>query len=214
MNATCTALGLYANARSQAVPDKDVILDVKRTGGRDRLIATRLSEMSYGRRFVRFFGYGTATLTSVSAFLQSNEPYLAKKRIMFAWGREFYTPDTIEQLDTLSKARLKELRSNKARGCEIFKRCLSHHNQNSRYPVYIELKDRERKGLNYDFFRQDGIRDPMCRWDKEDKDAQIKYRTPRLNPATLLYLPPNLRARNPDELEPQVLGFCHEYASE
>ncbi len=205
----CTALGQFAEARSKVIPDKDVILDVQTVNGREKLTTTRVSQMSWGRRFMRFFGRDSATLTVVAAYLQNKEPYLAKKRLMKRWGSCFYHGNCIHQLESLSKERLKELRSQKTRGCEIFKRCLAHHNQNSLLPVYIVLKDRERTGLKYKWFCQSGIRDPMCRWDKEDKEVQMKFRTPKIAPTEHLYLPPNLRTQ--DELEPQVLGFCYEY---
>ncbi len=192
MNSICKTLGEFANARLQKNPDKDVILVIKKINGRETLRATRLSKMSWCARFVRWFGFGGATLKSVAHYLEDHEPCLPNfsrlkdKSIL----SKYLTEDAINKMTNLESEKLTVLKKQKSQGCEVFKKCLSNHNRQFSRKIYIELVEYEKyknlcnsgsthddRGINHTW------PNPMGVLKKEDeKTLRMHYRPPLLIP--------------------------------
>lgn len=217
----CQALGEFADARSEAQPDKDVILTVTKIDGRETLQATRLSEMSWLSRIIRWFGFGGATVYSVAEFLQYHEPYIPK-RFSGLQGRgileNHYSDDAIDELTTLDKETYRELKHQKRRGCEIFKRCVSHHNELHCSKAYILLQENERTDLKRDgsggTVTTGGIDfsypNPMGPFPAGDEnEIRERYHVPIIDQNEFLHLDPFFRTVT--AVSPKVLGFCYEY---
>lgn len=218
---TCDALKEFADARSAAQPDKDMILMVTKINGQETLQATKLSEMTWFARFVRWLGFGGATLNSVAHFLQSHEPYLPfrfcllDRREILAYH---YIDDDIDDVMDMDKETYRELKHQKRRGCEIFKRCVTHHNQSSYFQVYVLFQEYERVDLRSSGSGSNrGIEsswpNPMGPFhaDNESK-VREKHHIPIIdeNAKEFLYLDPFFRTAT-KQLSPKVLGFCYEY---
>lgn len=214
----CQALGEFADARSQEKPDKDVILTIKKINGQEVLETTRLSKMSWCARIVRWFGFGSSTLKSVARYLNSNEPYIPsfyrlKDRDLLAFS---YTEDAINSLADVEKERWKELKKQKIQGCEIFKRCLSHHNRKYPRKIYMLLQENEKTdlrssgsifggGISHTYPNPMGIFP-----DGDKKILRAKYRPPIIDQSKFLFLKPFFRDKD-NNIPPQNLGFCYEY---
>lgn len=215
----CQALGDFAEARSKPQPDRDLILTVKKINGRETLETLRVSEMSWLARLVRWFGFGGATLTSVASYLQSHEPYLPSKFASLRYQIVIslcYKKSDVDDVMKLDKTTYRKLREQKSKGCEIFKRCLVHHNAASRYQVYILLQEHEKTDLkNHGSSSFAGVTDhwpnPMGPLNKDDERfLHERYHHPIIDVAELGYLDPFFR-RGADSVLPHVLGFCYEY---
>lgn len=214
----CQALGEFADARSESQPDKDVILTVTKIDGRETLQATRLSEMSWFARIIRWFGFGGATVYSVAEFLQSNEPYIPRSfsrlqdRVILEYH---YSDDAIDELTTLDKETYRELKHQKRRGCEIFKRCVSHHNELHCSKAYILLQENERTNLEAWLTETVGgitysSPNPMGRFPAGDENKiRERFKHPIIDQNEFLYLKPFFN--NAAHVSPNVLGFCYEY---
>ncbi len=216
---TCQALHEFAEARSKVKPDKDVILTVKKIDGRDVLKATRLSKMKWFARLVRWFGFGDATLKAVAPFLERHEPKLPSSFSRLQ-DKDFismdFTEKAVDRLTHLTKEEYIKLKMQKARGCEVFKRCLSHHNKGHRQKVYILLQETEKKALRgHGNFAKGGIYhsypNPMGPYplNGDEKKLHERYRLPVIDKNEFAYLQPFFR--HEDKASPQAMGFCYEY---
>lgn len=218
LQSTCQALHAFAKARSQKKPDKDVILAVKKIDGRETLKAIRISKMKWYSRIIKWFGLGNATLKSVASFLHDNEPHIPRKfsdlknRDTLANN---FTDEAIEQLSDITKENHRKLKRQKAKGCEIFKHCLSHHNKHLlSKKIYLSLNEDEKIDLYYkSFVRSMGIQDsglanPMS--SLSDKNWYLRYQNPIIDRSEFGYLDPSFN-KEKGNLDDHILGFCYEY---
>lgn len=202
---TCNALDAFATARSQEQPDKDLILTIKKIHGRETLQAIRLSKMAWHTRLICWLGFGGSTLKAVANFLQNYEPYLRVANLKNNDVLLFhYTDEAIDILGNLEKDELKTLKMKKIKGCEIFKQCLSHHNENHSKKVYILLQEYEKIDL------RSSKSNPMGIFQNEGKKVtHERYKLPIIDPNKFTYLDPFFRTKS--DISPRVLGFCYEY---
>lgn len=224
LQSICQALGEFADARSQEVPDKDLILTVINNNGRKTLQTTRISHMTWFGHRINWLGEGDSSLKAVAEFLRSYEPYLPdfhslkEKKAKMTSLKYHYTKEAVNDLINLEKATWEELRIKKIQGCEAFKRCLSSHNRNHEKQIYILLQENEKIDLSgstscgsltqveYSFPQPMGI---FQKEEDENKLCEI-YKFPIIDPSEFLYLSPFFRERLRD-VSPKVLGFCYEY---
>lgn len=215
----CHALGEFANARSQNQPDKDLILTVKKINGEKTLQTTRVSEMKWHERLIRWFGFGGTALKSVAQFLQAHEPVLPFSFSLLK--NKEYLPgildddqqDIMGNLTNMTKEKYTELKRQKSRGCEVFKRCLSHHNKTHLFKVYIDLRGREKKSL-FSYATRHSKVHPMGLFPFTLRDESIiheLYRAPRIDKNEFAYLKPSSLSIQKDDISAEILGFCYEY---
>ncbi len=214
----CKALGVFADARSQEKPNKDIILTIKKINGQEVLQTTRLSKMTWCARLVRWFGFGGSTLKSVAHYLQNHEPYVPsfsrlKDRDILS---NQYTEDAINNLKNLEKEKWIALKKQKIQGCEVFKRCLSNHNRQHSRKTYILLREDEKTDLRSSGSLQGGgishsWPNPMGIFQNEDeKTLREHYKPPIIDTNEFIYLKPFFRDKD-NNISPKILGFCYEY---
>ncbi len=201
----CHVLGKFAEMRSKEPKNKNIILTIKKINGREILQIAELSKLSWLARLIRWFGFGGSTLKSVASFLQNHEPYIPK--FSHLKNKELlslhYTEEAVDQFSNIKKEKWIQLKEEKVRGCEIFKRCLLRHNETSRFKkIYISFKEEEKSSV--DGRTEFGIGsliahsnpNPMTPVDdNETKHIHERYRTP-ISFSNLTY---------------KSLGFCYEH---
>lgn len=217
---TTIVLNQFYEARSRN--DKDVILTVKKINGQQSLATTRLSEMSWCQRTIRWFGFGGSTLKSVAWFLQQNEPKLPdhyKKLQNRDWLACVYESQDVQAVSDLSKASYNELKTQKIRGVELFKQCVAHHNQNHRKKVYVLFQEDEKRDLSSHGSSSDKSSplyeshpNPMGLMPGEKDLRWIKdhYKAPLIERNQFPYMKDFFFQRQQD-IPKHVLGFCYEY---
>lgn len=215
----CQVLGEFADARSEAQPDKDMILTVTKINGQETLQTARLSEMPWYARVVRWLGFGGATLHSVARFLQSHEPHLPRSFSRLQQREHLslsYSDDDIDDISNMDKGTYTELKKQKVRGCEIFQRCVSNHNKLHYCKTYVVFQEYERTDLNVSGSSVgQGIKhtypNPMGQFPAGDaNDIRERYRSPIIDENQFLHLDPFFRFKTKG-VSPNVLGFCYEY---
>lgn len=221
----CEVLGQFHDARLKG--NKNMILQVKKVDGRESLQLISLSQLGLLNRIVRWFGFGPATLTAVTAYLSQHEPYLPRVfshlqgEQWLKFFKDFHYDDaSAVALQALSKERFKQLRNDKIRGIELFKQCLNHHNKKSRFKVETFFKEYEKSDL-----RGWGASSPLYlvtprpighlpEADGEFKMEKLarKYKIPCLDPSLsqFAYLLPLFRSGDKVDSK-NTLGFCYEY---
>lgn len=195
----CTALGQYADAR--ATNDKDLILTATKIDGRETLTTVRKSTLRWYQRLIRYFGFGSSSLSAVARVLQENEPCLPRR--MSEIDAHYGSIDAV-RLRSLSKGEYKALQRDKARGSECFKDTLSRYNNTHRFgKTYLYLKEYEKVDL---------LTHPTSPFGaiRGDNSTLHKYKAPCLDPNKFCFLAPDMR-----EVDTLVdftrLGFCYEY---
>lgn len=217
------ALQEFGQARTQAKPNRDVILAVNKIDGRETLKTIRISKMKWYSRFVRWLGFGNATLRSAARFLQEKEPYLPhvfsglKKEDYFL--KNHYEPDALNYLtdvNQMTKDNYRELQRIKSKGCDVLKRCVSHYNKKHRSKIAIEFVESEKINLLNSFKRSTRCihhtsPNPMTPFPK-DENIHLRnlYKVPFVDEQGA-YKDRARRVRDKIEVSSAVIGFCFEH---
>ena len=210
----------FEEARSAAQPDKDLILTVAKINGSEELQTCRVSDMTWWGWIVYLLGFGPSSLSSVAHFLQYHEPYIPKfSRLQ---DREFlalfYDDGEIDEWMNQDKQTVKQIRDQKIKGCEIFKRCLIHHNQRHYCQVHVLFQEYEKKHFtSWGSCSWGDVStswpNPMGAFPAGNEDHYREKFVPAkidIEAEEFLYLDPFFRRHETKDLLPKVAGFCYE----
>ncbi len=215
------ALQEFTEARTQAKPDKDLILTVIKIDGRNTLQSTRLSKMKWYSRLIRWFGLGGSTLKSVAQFLRRKEPYLPRK--FYGQNKDIlrlqhkdhlkmnYTDEAVEYLtdiEKMTKVAYRELQRAKSKGYEIIKHCIDDHNKAHKQKIMISFCENEKINLRevdikHRRFIGYSSPNPMSPFPIADEHLNELY--------SIKDIEKKKKENDLEELSPKVLGFCYEH---
>lgn len=199
----CNVLGKFADSKVETfdnfrpVPfayDK-LLLVIRKIEGRETLEAVRESRLTWYEYIVRWFNAGGAYIGNVAKFLEINEPYLPKGDFNRELYANHYEEEEIDKMRDLDRESFKKLRYAKRAGCDIFKRCVNHHNLKHSKQVHV---------LFYEYDRID-----LTNSDERPMGGNLKkYRAPIIDQNKFLFLNPVYRSKS--SLSSSAKGFCYE----